>query len=350
MNQTVLYQFRISPKGPLRVGVSGRPEQADPIIHSDTLFAALVALAAARGKPPSWLPPSDIPPGGESTDCPVQCSSLFPFYKQILFFPRPRLSVRFENPGDREASPDRKRLKRVLWVSRGALALMLNGCHKPFRPDAFSWGPDFLSLPNEHVPGALCLYRQAQTPGNVLDRVTNASDTFRRAEIIYNTPDCGLWGMLRCTEDSAEELRELLVELGRQGIGGKRSIGRGGFDLLSFEPCPPLDVPAAAHGVLLSLYRPTRKEYEAGVLAPDGIVSCELLRRGGWVWSGGDRGLRRPSVCFLPEGCIIRLLENRNVHGSLLNIRPSALRASHPVWKDGRAVLLPLTLKKEAMS
>lgn len=113
-----------------------------------------------------------------------------------------------------------------------------------------------------------------------------------------------------------------------EGIGGKRSLGRGFFkqvDWLDDEPCELLST--GAFYMNLSTYFPQKDELAY-------LHSYELEKRNGYVYSMGGKTVRKRSVMVIQEGSLLK----GKVAGELLDIRPKGFK--HPVYLHGKPILI----------
>ena len=104
----------LEPRGAFHLGVRGIGlEETSPILHADTLYAALgVAWAMLFGEESlfqNWFVPEP----------PVLISSAFPFAGPVRFYPRPYLPAR--------VSASYFPMKEIAFVSEGVLRRMLEG-------------------------------------------------------------------------------------------------------------------------------------------------------------------------------------------------------------------------------
>ena len=154
------------------------------------------------------------------------------------------------------------------------------------------------------------------------------------------------------TEAALENrLKAALHLLGEEGIGGERSSGAGRFDVLSWEPAPPIWQTVIAfesnRHSLISLY--WDESVPESLLGEDACYS--LVERGGWIaspWSG--RQLRRRKIHMFAEGSVFT---DRPV-GQLANVTPPEFETSpgvyrpHPIYRSGIALSLAIKAAPEA--
>lgn len=121
----------------------------------------------------------------------------------------------------------------------------------------------------------------------------------------------------------------LLVD---EGIGGKRSIGFGGFKSLQIlEPVKDfLKESNSEYYYNLSVISPSKEEIES-------LLAYALDKRSGYVYSEGGTSLKKPEIYVIREGS---LFKNR-VEGKIIDLSPSNFN-DHPIYLNGKAFLLGL--------
>ena len=169
--------------------------------------------------------------------------------------------------------------------------------------------------------------------------------------------DSGLWCLVRYDSDESEQhVRAAIGLLEDFGLGTDRAVGNGQFRA-SFGHID-LDVPQTGpYATNLSLFCPESHDQlqtlmtitDSNTTAPDPAVRFELLRRGGWL-SEPYNTLRKRSVQMFRAGSLLRLPDAKpfSTAGKLVNLMPldddKKPMLPHPVWRDGRALWLPVNL------
>jgi CRISPR-associated protein Csm4 len=173
-------------------------------------------------------------------------------------------------------------------------------------------------------------------PRVTVDRQQSLSTLYHMGQV-YFRQGCGFYLLVddkgpdgaahRCYLESA------LHTLGELGLGGRRSVGLGQFDIgPAQEVSPPAASVPEAH-LLMSLYHPARDEVGGGILKG---ARYELIVRRGWIFSPDDASQRRRSVRMLAEGALLPWAPT----GDMLNAAP--LGFPHPVYRSGIALTLPV--------
>jgi len=124
--------------------------------------------------------------------------------------------------------------------------------------------------------------------------------------------------------------------LADEGIGGRRSVGRGLFHPPAWEEAAIASPGAFADArCLLSMFYP-KDDAEAGRLAKGWY---RLKERGGFICSqDGGRGLRRRPVRLAEEGASAQ--GAAGLAGALVDVTPDAFKA-HRVFRSGLAYSVP---------
>lgn len=323
------YCVRLEPLGPLYRGPHTHARKSGALVHSDTLHGALLCMAALEGAPILQRPEA------------LRVSSLYPFWQDVLFFPRPFLPpVRVDAS---EPARDRKQWKSVRLVSRALLDAWLAGA-----PAADSvtlpGGLAVLASERKAFPAMPDLLVTAQaSPAVTIDRATQAAAPYDRRGVRVNTQrGAGAYFLMQMEEADFPTVQRLVERLGEHGLGGERSVGYGHFAPLGFEEWPGL---TAAHDganafMTLSLYCPTQEEVAQGVLEAPAAYDCTL--RGGFIHGLAGSRLRKRTLRMCIEGSVFRSAGPRPGH--VVDLAPAG--HPHPVYRSGLALPLPFVYPK----
>ena len=99
----------------------------------------------------------------------------------------------------------------------------------------------------------------------------------------------------------------------------------------------------ANHAVSMSMLIPAGKEQLDELFASDEIA-YELTRRGGWITSMPHHQLRKNAIYAFMPGSVFNRPQG-DTCGAIVDLAPAIVKNSkdsHPVWRDGRAILLPI--------
>ena len=332
--------YRLLFRGPVHLGRLGL-EQAgvSESCPSDTLFSALLDTAADSGGPAQAEALLEPFLAGDPPWC---ISSAFPFAGEVAFYPRPLLAL-VSSEGDLHL---RKWLKRLRYLSQGALALALQGK-----------GLDAaLSEPSCRLPsGGLVLPEEARSlkalpdsgawasetrPHVTLDRISLAPSLYEVGQTWF-ARDCGLHFLVSWRDPSSRgQFEHLLTQLGHRGLGGERSRGFGAFD---WQVGPETTWPQPTGlAMTISRYHPTGPELATGVLTGPGTAYL-LEGVGGWLSAQGAAAERRRQLMFVAEGAIIRAGGSSTL-GELVDVTPipQGNTLPHRVYRYGYALTIGL--------
>lgn len=303
------------------------------IVHSDTLYAAIMQTWASLGKE-EWI----------SQNPDFTLSSLFPFTPDlntglpIHFFAKPYLK-----PNNRtESRPeDSKKFKKVQYVDQDYFERYLNYT--------------FIDSDLSSLQGAY------QTQGSIDPHfmTTNVQQRIKRPrneqedsvpfymERIYFKEGSGLFCLVQYDNPEARNrLMAALNLLAENGIGTDRSVGNGQFEVSPGKI--ELDVEAHADYALnMSLFCPDSKEELAEMLSGES-VKYEIIKRGGWM-SEPYNTFRKRSVYMFRESSVFSI-KNDGVFskGKTVNLQPDnaalPVKVEKPVWRVGKALFLPVKL------
>ncbi len=367
MDATAYY---LEARAPFHFGLRGVGIEATAAYGpSDTLFSALChairqqfGLAALQEFLTGYLSPNP----------PLLLSSAFPYVltrreeevedwkpsdpfdpgQAVRFFPRPMEPP----PGVPDVPEERKRVKKMAWVSEGIFRVWVGGesLERHYDPEHLvQSGRVWLTASEwERVAGwrdeetdAIRLWAVGDVPRVTVDRQASTSAVYQAGRVWF-PPGGGLWLLMRWREDWQQRGQLALQVLGDAGVGGERSAGHGLFRLHGPHPLSGLPDPTPGERfVTLSLYYPTETEL-AHVLKGEGINYRFQMRRG-WMASPDDsrdaggnlvkgQALRRKAVRMFAEGSILRWPDGSTVPGALADVTPDAFK-THQVWRYGLA-------------
>ncbi|HBT39926.1 MAG: CRISPR-associated protein, Csm4 family [Thermotoga sp. 50_1627] len=307
------YRIELTFKAPLHVGLMDTAyEFSDSVIHSDTIFSALMcshALLYGTDRTSELL---RALVNGETR---LSLSSAFPKVGSVRFFPKPR----GETFGlDKDIF--KKELKKVKFVDEDVL-------FKKVQPDAAEICGQFLTPKCdilEETP--FCVMER---PRVTVNRYDSSSNLFYFAEVHFRE-DAGLWFYLSVNEDIKGEIFAALKLLSDEGFGGDRTYGFGSFDY-STEPVS-VSTSGNRH-LLISLCVPESKEIEK---VSQSVLSYELVYRTGYVFMS-DR--RSKKVLAFAEGSVFKEV----VEGSVMDVSPEGFEEEYGyrVFRYLRAFLVP---------
>lgn len=110
--------IKLNFNSPLHIGEIGIGlEECSPIIHSDTIFNAIInaySLMHAENETNEFLRSFES----------VQLTSAFPFWKDEIFFPRPRIRP---NTNEKIMLEHSKKIKKAEFVSKKNFEKIING-------------------------------------------------------------------------------------------------------------------------------------------------------------------------------------------------------------------------------
>jgi len=282
----------------------------------------------------------------------------------VRFFPRPLEPP----PGVSDDAEQRKRVKRIAWLSEGIFRTWVDGgdLGGHFSENNLVQGGQawLTAREREAVAGwrdeetdAIRFWAVGEVPRVTVDRRASTSQIYQAGRVWFQ-PGCGLWLLAQWREDWRTRGELALRVLGDAGIGGERSAGHGQFRVHGPHSLSPLPDPTPGKRfVTLSLYYPARDEL-AEVLGGDGVRYRLQVRRG-WMASPDasqssdgktvrGSGLRRKAVRMVGEGSLLRWPEGKTFVGTLADVTPEAFTA-HTVWRYG--LVFPVgyhALEKEA--
>ena len=309
-------------------------------IQSDTLYAALMSCLAKSGE--------SLPENG---DLGFTVSSMFPYFQKdkdsapVYFLPIPMLAKQVELADASMA----KKVKKVQWVDSALFPKVLSGeslfdgtgKYIPYIQESYL---TTCELP-EDINGSKEFVRS-----EVSQRVTLQSRTGEEDALPYYV-DKILFrhnaGFYFIAEGNTALLEKALQLLSMEGIGTDRNVGYGFFeytiDSLS------IDLPQSAnHQLSLSILIP-ESENQLSRLMNSEQVAYDFVRRGGWITTYPYMTLRKNAIYGFLPGSVFHKEEDEaaTVIGKIVDLKPmdTDMEITHHVWRNGKAIMLPINLK-----
>lgn len=333
MAQTCVY--KLQPRGAFHFGERGVGiEETANILHSDTLFAAIVSAWWKMGRDGDALTRQAL----ANPDAPrFRISSAFPYAGEVLFFPAPQTKL-----------GEAKSLKKVRFVSEGALE-RLQILDKIDAEDELIQHGQVWVTPQERnqIQRDELWSREDESfaPHVAIDRVTSRSNVYYAGRITY-ARDCGLYFWAEFEDTAYQTLLEAALQfLEHEGLGGRRSTGHGQFTFRRLDRKLPQSADAN-YWMTLSLYYPRPLERRAHILRD---AQYSLILRRGWIDSTETRRFRRKGVWMANEGSLFTgqaIGEVLDLRPDLakLRLKPEERKPDHPIWRSGLAFPLPIRL------
>jgi CRISPR type III-A-associated RAMP protein Csm4 len=330
-NQLYLYQLNFST--PLHIG-NEREDYASgsAMVHSDTLYAAIFFAWNNLGKK-EWIPKF------ENGEIGFTISSLFPYYNDVYFLPRPMYSPDIKLK-DIEETSIRKSIKKTAWVDTTIFESLVNDtevshCSKHNFCDNF-WSSTI--LPEESFLSSQVM------PRSSISRIPGEDTKIFYIERFYFKENAGLYFLANFnSSEDKDKFEAALRYLGDEGIGTDRNVGHGKF---SFSERAPFTLKCNRnHGMALNLGlfcpEPDNKEGFLKMLLQHKSIGYDLLKRGGWL-SEPYQTWRKKSVYMFKEGSVLHFDSPYKyfIAGKNINVNPESVPIDHPVWRCGRTIFL----------
>jgi len=323
---------------PVHIGLEGiGQERIEETVRSDTLWGALIQ---------KWLLLFDDDPDILCCQTPFSVSSCFPLINGVRFYPAPinALDNLIEELGQMQmVKADEiciKDVKRIKYLSEEIFFKVLQGTkltlQECYPQTVYPWPP------KKESGKKIEFSRSMQRPRVKIDPLT---DTVGENAFFYCTDQyfdeqakSGLFFLASFQDETARQRLEAALRLlGDSGLDADRSAGRGLFSFIESDLKLP-EIEKSEYHVLLSLYHPTRKEVQSGILN-HAKSAYALVRRFGYADAAGVRGLRRDDLWLLAEGSVLPFQPKGDA--------PCVIRKSdsipHNVYRCGRALALPAT-------
>ncbi|HRI60807.1 MAG TPA: type III-A CRISPR-associated RAMP protein Csm4 [Saprospiraceae bacterium] len=328
----------------LSSGKEGDYDSSLKVLHSDTLKSAIFACAVELFGDDITTEPEENNPFMDS----FRVSSAFPFCGQHCFLPKtahPEGFIFRNSKGE----IDRKAWKRVEFMDSDYFNRLLQSdnkedadrTHLSEKGDMFGsmfagrGGKPFME---SEVQQRVSVLRHATTP--------EADAQPYYLDRIFFEKGSGMYFALEWNDRSFETSVQAAINLlGDNGIGTDRNTGSGHFEPEFGQQLELVAASDATHYLNLSLYCPMKEEVKEAVMSNSSYR--DLLKRGGWWASPTDANymsFRKKSVYMFGEGALFGAAGTMP-KGQLVNLRPEEAPDKTPVYRDGRAVFLPVALK-----
>ena len=310
------------------------------IIQSDTLYAALMSCLAKRGESLS-----------EDGNLGFTVSSLFPYFQKdkdsspVYFLPIPMQARQAELADVSKA----KKVKKVQWVDSVLYSSILSGESLFDRTDKYVSNIQECYLTTFELPkdinGSNEFVKSEVSQRVTLKSRTGEDDTkpFYVDKILFRH----YAGLYFIAEGDTALLEKALQLLSMEGIGTDRNVGYGFFEYTA--DTLSIDMPDSAnHQLSLSLFIPESKEQLVKLMNSE-RVAYDFVRRGGWITTYPYMTLRKNAIYGFLPGSVFHKDEGQTttVVGKIVDLKPEMVdvEITHPVWRNGRAIMLPIKLK-----
>lgn len=310
---------------------------SERLIHSDTLYAAIISALAKLGE--------KIPDDG---DLGFATSSLFPFYQKdessnpIYFFPKP-----LSQKTPRVLPEKAKIIKKVAWIDKPNFERILAGksiIEDRDNPEKMIKGKFLTKEVETFDSDFIC----SRVSARVLVSRTLQEDAkpFYMDRIFFK----GKSGFFFLAQGDCTKLEKGLNLLQYEGIGTDRNVGNGFFFYVKDEI--NIEIPEQNDHSMqlgLSLFIPESKQQLDEMIC--GNVAYNYQKRGGWVSTAPYIGIRKNSIYAFASGSVFSVEKDyKQIKGKIADLNPGKLfkdipKIEHPIFRSGKGIFLPM--KKE---
>lgn len=342
--------LKTKPYSMFRLG-AGSKDDVDLIIHSDTLFSAIINMHSQVYENTDQLIElfdNDV----------IKISSAFPlladtdFKNKIMFLPKPELDYRY--------SDNFKTEKKIKFISFKVLEDIIAKKNNTF---SFADKTKYLILNESFVCRidelnssnlAREIHPFISTDISAKTKVHSSTqeDSFyhetniqllpiklKDQSVIYPHFYFLLEGSL--DNKNLEEIFTCLRLLSEEGIGGERSAGKGHFNEIIINEIELPNMSELTNYFTVSLTNPNnQQEFNS-------FLRYEIITRGGGAVNLDDdsenydfdtKPYRKKQVRMIAEGAFV----NGNIKGRLVDISPDINTYSHKIFRNGKCFLLPI--------
>ncbi|NMC98449.1 MAG: type III-A CRISPR-associated RAMP protein Csm4 [Bacteroidales bacterium] len=351
--------------------------KSDSFIHSDTLKSAIFSTAVLLN---SELQ-NEV--NGEKFFNSFLLSSTFPYFKDTLFLPKPKGKLPFTDTPNEEPSYDfKKDLKKINFIDLDLFLEFFKEKNekKILKNDKkFVFASDYLLKP-ELLEKGKCLEENKEQKEKFCDKksfsvlksevqervyIRKYNEIFDSTEKnkpvfsdpyivdkIYFNDDAGLYFLVEQFINFDEVFFDkVLKNLGDFGIGTDRNVGNGQFEIIAKQTKEFNFADNSNYLMNLSLFLPTENEVEKFT------ENCQykLIKRGGWISNITDLEIlnneiieqnkqkvlrKKKSVNMIDEASVFE--NNVSFTGKYVDLNPEKNNIKHPIWREGRAIFIPI--------
>lgn len=288
-------------------------ENVQSMIHSDTIFSALVNSASLMNN--NYI---DFLLQGN-----FRISSAFPYKENHYFLPRPFC------PFPSTFGKYSKEVKKLEFLQEVDFQAWIKG-----------------ELNEKNITGAISRSQNIEEistidirPRNFIDRQTSNTIIYHCGGVVFQK-NCGLYFVLETDNEDKSRFQDILKALKKLGFGGERSIGYGQF---SFEIIGAIDTEAGIWKniknnegnsfSLLSLCYPAENE------SIDAKAYQTVLRKG-WVFStSSKKQMKRKTLRMFKEGSVFV----NQLKGKIVDVTPQGFN-DHDVYRYGKALSVKMNI------
>ncbi|SDC25852.1 MULTISPECIES: type III-A CRISPR-associated RAMP protein Csm4 [unclassified Candidatus Frackibacter] len=269
--------------------------------------------------------------------------------KSLYFLPKPNIKIRSKVDSDDEIWVHKK-IKKISYLSLGAYQKLLDNWNP--KEEMFNYnlldliviGNQFACTKEEIADLGLIgskindfkFIQKSSRPKLTVDRFNSEAKNFyyqNDMELIYTEIDdyqIKPFMFFLYEGDLKKELKAIFRLLVEEGIGGKRSRGMGHFE----------EIVAIGENELKGLSRAGNYYVNLSTLFPqkeevENMISYQLAKRSGYLYSQGGQPYRKKSVRVMTEGSVLL----QKIEGQLKDVTPDSFK-QHNVLLNGKSFLI----------
>lgn len=324
--------YRIKFKSTLHIG-EGKEDYSNSRdkILSDSLHSAIIASLAMQG--------IEIPEDGNLG---FNISDMFPYYKDTYFFPKP-LCQKLPRLEDVTKA---KKVKKVSWIDLYYFEKALRGeeiVEESKIEDVIKGS--FMMRSKKDFEG---IYDSGISARVKVSRYFDEDAVPFYMDRMYFKKDAGMYFLAEGNTDNLERALNLLQY---EGLGTDRNVGNGDFEYEITKLSIEIPEDKCSNLFSLSTYIPHDKE-ELNELIGGDNVSYKMEKRGGWITSYPYSTFRKNAIYAFSSGSIFS--NNKEISSSGIFIKgkivdlkpelPSSQKIEHPIWRNGKSIMLPIKI------
>lgn len=311
------------------------------IIYSDTIKSALFVH--------NLNAPHPIPSPSDFFNQ-FKVSSAFPFFDDILFFPKPlkKLNFKFtENNTECDEKKVRKKRKKIEWLHK---ELFISEIHN-----------QAINIPlNQISPDGKFIFPNSSPPKNFIHEeiITKVRHHFIHDNEPFDITryhfdkNAGLFVIIQSTDEFIyKHLIPAFQLLAEAGFGRYKNVGNGNFSIDEVKTLSINTPPNPNSLINLSLFCPTHDDWQFISQSihnnPNSTIYYKLIQRGGYITSilppSPLLNYRKKNIYMFHHASVFPYKPN-HYSGKIIDITPQIMYKTNPnttILRDGTSIFIP---------
>lgn len=296
--------FKLSFKTPVHFGKK-RLSDGEMTITSDTLFSALFIEALQLDVKTNWLLNDLI------------ISDTFPYENEIYYLPKPLIKIESKEEGNHKA------FKKLKYVPVHHYNQYLNGELS---------AEDATDLNDIFNIGHFSLQTKVSLSAQEIDSSAD-SEPYSVGTFTFE-PEAGLYFIAKGSEETLDNLKDIMTSLQYSGLGGKRNAGYGQFEyeMVNNQQLFKLLNQKGEYSILLSTAMAKEEEIESALKEARYILN----KRSGFIQSTNysEMLVKKSDFYSFSSGSVFKNIFNGDIFNVGHNGKHPIYRYAKPLWLE----------------